>query len=52
MRDINRQSRRMPWLQTGATHNHTQLGLLEKSRAIKELVVYRANGRFTPLYKT
>ena len=41
MRDINRHSRRMPWLKTGATHYHAQLGLLDKGREIKELVVCR-----------
>ena len=30
----------MPWLKTGATHYHAQLGLIDKGRAIKELVVY------------
>ena len=29
----------MPWPQTGATHYHVQLGLPDKGRAIKELVV-------------
>ena len=29
----------MPWLQTGATHCHAQLGLSDKGRAIKRLVV-------------
>ncbi len=29
----------MPWLQTGATHYHAQLGLQDKGRAIKGLVV-------------
>ncbi len=29
----------MPWPQTGATQYHTQLGLLDKVRAIKVLVV-------------
>ena len=29
----------MPWPQTGATHNHAQLGLPDKGRAIKGLVV-------------
>ncbi len=29
----------MPWLQTGATHYHAQLGLQYKGRAIKGLVV-------------
>ena len=30
----------MSWPKTGANHYHTQLGLLDKGRAIKELVVY------------
>ena len=29
----------MPWPQTGATHYHAQLGLPDKDRAIKGLVV-------------
>ena len=29
----------MPWPKTGAIHCHKQLGLLDKGRAIKELVV-------------
>ncbi len=29
----------MPWPQTGATHYHAQLGLPDKGRAIKGLVV-------------
>ena len=29
----------MPWLQTGTTQYHAQLGLLVKGRAIKGLVV-------------
>ena len=29
----------MPWPQTGATQYHAQLGLLDKGRAIKGLVV-------------
>ena len=29
----------MPWPQTGETHYHAQLGLPEKGRAIKGLVV-------------
>ena len=29
----------MPWLKTGATHYHAQLGLPKKVRAIKELGV-------------
>ena len=28
----------MPWLQTGATQYHAQLGLRDKARAIKGLV--------------
>ena len=31
--------RGMPWRKTGATHYHAQLGLLDKGRAIKGLVV-------------
>ena len=34
------QSKGMPWFKTGATHYQAQLGLLDKGRAIKELVVY------------
>ena len=30
----------MPWPQTGATQYHAQLGLPDKGRAIKELVVF------------
>ena len=30
----------MPWTKIGATHYHAQLGLLDKGRANKELVVY------------
>ncbi len=30
----------MPWLQTGATQYHAQLGLKDRDRAIKGLVVY------------
>ena len=40
MRDTNRKNSGMPWPKTGATHYHTQLGLSDKGRAIKELVVY------------
>ncbi len=40
MRDINSMSRGTPWLKTGATQYHAQLGLPDKSRAIKGLVVY------------
>ena len=29
----------MPWHQTGATHYHAQLGLPDKGRAIKGLVI-------------
>ncbi len=29
----------MPWPQTDATHYHAQLGLLDKGRAIKGLIV-------------
>ena len=39
MRDINSMSRGIPWPQTGATHYHAQLGLPDKGRAIKGLVV-------------
>ncbi len=39
MRDINSMSRGMPWPQTGATQYHAQLGLPDKGRAIKGLVV-------------
>ncbi len=28
----------MPWPKTGATHNHAQLGIPEKDRAIKGFV--------------
>ena len=41
MRDINSMSMGgMPWPQTGATQYHAQLGLPDKGRAIKGLVVY------------
>ncbi len=30
----------MPWPHTGVTHFHAQLGLLDKGRAIKGMVVY------------
>ena len=33
----------MPWPQTGATHYHAQLGLPDKGRAIKGLVVYNVS---------
>ena len=39
MRDINSICRDMPWLQTGATQYHSQLGLPDKGRAINMLVV-------------
>ena len=39
MRDINSMSRGMPWPRTGATQYHAQLGLPDKGRAIKGLVV-------------
>ena len=39
MRDINSKSRGMPWPETGATQYHAQLGLPDKDRAIKGLVV-------------
>ena len=32
----------MPWPQTGATQYHAQLGLPDKGRAIKGLVVYNS----------
>ncbi len=34
----------MPWPKTDAIHNHGQLGLLDKVRAIKGLVGSRAFG--------
>ena len=41
MHDINRMSRGgMPWPKTGATQYHAQLGLPDKDRAIKVLVVF------------
>ncbi len=40
MRDINNMSRGMPWPQTGTTHYHAQLGLPDKGRTVKGLVVY------------
>ena len=43
MRDINSMSRGMPWPKTGATQYHVQLGLPDKDRAIKGLVV--CNGK-------
>ena len=39
MRDINSISRGKPWPKTGATQKHAQLGLPDKDRAIKRLVV-------------
>ncbi len=39
MRDINSMSRGNALAQTGATHYHAQLGLPDKGRAIKGLVV-------------
>ena len=39
MRDTNRKISGMPWPKTGATHYHTQLGLSDKGRVIKKLVV-------------
>ena len=43
MRDINSMSRGgMPWPQTGATQYHAQLGLPDKGRAIKGLVVCKS----------
>ena len=39
MRDINSMSREMPWPQTVATQYYAQLGLPDKGRAIKGLVV-------------
>ena len=44
MRDIDCMSRGVPWLQTGATHYHAQLGLQDKGRAIKGLVVCNSLG--------
>ena len=38
----------MPWTKTGATHYHAQLGLIIQGLSIKGVVVYGANGRFTP----
>ena len=38
----------MPWLQKSATQNHAQLGLPDKGRAIKGLVV-RNNWDLEPL---
>ncbi len=32
----------MPWPRTGATQCHARLGLPEKGRVIKELVVYNS----------
>ena len=32
----------MPWSKTGATQYHAQLGLPDKGRAIKELVVWNS----------
>ena len=44
MSDIDSMSRGgMPWPQTGAIHYYAQLGLPDKGRAIKGLVV--CNGR-------
>ncbi len=39
MRDIDSMSRGMPWPQTCTTQYHAQLGLPDKGRAIKLLVV-------------
>ena len=39
----------MTWPQTGATQYHAQLGLPDKGRAIKGLVVYN-NWDLQPLY--
>ena len=39
MCDINSMGGGMPWPQTGATHCPTQLGIPDKGRAMKELVV-------------
>ena len=39
MCDINSISMGMPWPQTGATQNYAQLGIPDKGRAIKGLVV-------------
>ena len=38
----------MPWPQTGATHYHAQLGLADKGRAIKGLVVCNSSGALGP----
>ena len=38
----------MPWHKTAASHYNVQLGLPDKGRAIKGMVVFRGNGRFTP----
>ncbi len=39
MRDINSISRGKPWPKTGATQKYAQVGLPDKGRAIKGLVV-------------
>ncbi len=38
----------MPWPQTGEIQYYTQLGLQDKGRAIKELVVYGPGKRPDP----
>ncbi len=43
MQGINNVSRGMPWPKTGATHYHTQLGIPDKAREIKGLVVSVCN---------
>ncbi len=48
MCDINSMSREMPWPQTGATQYYAQLGLPDKGRTIKGLVV-RNNRDLEPL---
>ena len=40
MHTINSKSRGKPWPETGATHYNAQLGLTDKGRPIKGLVVY------------
>ncbi len=40
---------RMPWPQTGATKYHVHLGLPDKGRAIKELVVCNSSRALGPV---